>query len=58
MKIKYATQANTHPPTFILFSNLPDEIPVHYRRYIVNSLRKIRDFEGVPVRIRLRKSGS
>ena len=58
VKIKYATQANTHPPTFILFSNLPDEIPVHYRRYIVNSLRKIRDFEGVPVRIRLRKSGS
>ena len=58
VKIKYATQADTHPPTFILFSNLPDEIPVHYRRYIVNSLRKIRNFGGVPLRIRLRKSGA
>ena len=58
VKIKYATQADTHPPTFILFSNLPDEIPVHYRRYIVNSLRKIRNFDGVPLRIRLRKSGA
>ncbi len=58
VKIKYATQADTRPPTFILFSNLPDGIPVHYRRYIVNSLRKIRNFDGVPLRVRLRKSGA
>jgi len=58
VKIKYATQADTRPPTFILFANLPDEIPVHYRRYIVNSLRNVRDFGGVPIRIRLRKSGA
>ena len=57
VRIKYATQADTRPPTFILFANLPDEIPTHYRRYIVNSLRDRWDFTGVPIRIRLRRSG-
>ena len=57
VRIKYATQADTRPPTFILFSNLPDQIPVHYRRYLVNSLRRQWDFLGVPLRLRLRKSG-
>ena len=58
VKLKYATQARTVPPTFIVFANLPDAIPVHYRRYIANSLRKAWDFSGVPVRVRLRKSGA
>ena len=57
VRIKYATQADTRPPTFILFANLRDEIPTHYRRYIVNSLRDRWDFTGVPIRIRLRQSG-
>ncbi len=56
VRIKYATQAETEPPTFILFSNLPDEIPVHYRRFIVNGMRDRWDFPGVPLRLRLRKS--
>lgn len=57
VRLKYATQARTAPPTFIVFSNLPDEIPEHYRRYVVNSLRARWDFLGVPIRLRLRKSG-
>ena len=58
VRLKYGTQARTAPPTFVLFSNLPDEIPTHYRRYIVNSLRAAWDFTGVPVRVRLRKSSA
>lgn len=57
VKLKYATQARTVPPTFIVFTNFPDAIPAHYRRYITNSLRGAWDFTGVPLRIRLRKSG-
>ncbi|MYA65654.1 MAG: ribosome biogenesis GTPase Der [Gemmatimonadetes bacterium] len=57
VKLKYATQARTVPPTFIVFTNFPDAIPAHYRRYMVNSLRNAWDFTGVPLRIRLRKSG-
>lgn len=57
VKLKYATQARTVPPTFIVFTNFPDAIPAHYRRYMANSLRSTWDFTGVPLRIRLRKSG-
>lgn len=57
VNLKYATQARTEPPTFIVFANLPDAVPAHYRRYIGNSLRRAWDFTGVPIRIRLRKSG-
>ena len=57
VKLKYATQARTVPPTFIVFTNFPDAIPAHYRRYMANSLRSAWDFTGVPLRIRLRKSG-
>ena len=57
VRLKYATQARTLPPTFVVFANYPDAIPVHYRRYLENSLRAMWDFEGVPVRVRLRRSG-
>ena len=57
VKLKYATQARTVPPTFIVFTNFPDAIPEHYRRYMANSLRNVWGFAGVPLRIRLRKSG-
>ena len=56
VRIKYATQADTRPPTFVLFANMPDEVPTNYRRYIVNSMRERWDFHGVPLRIRVRKS--
>ncbi len=56
VRIKYATQADTRPPTFVLFSNLPDEVPTNYRRYIVNAIRNRWDFAGVPIRVRMRKS--
>ncbi len=56
VRIRYATQADTRPPTFVLFANIPDAVPTHYRRYFANALRDRWDFVGVPLRIRLRKS--
>lgn len=56
VKIRYGTQVSTAPPTFLIFSNLPKEIPGHYIRYINNSLRKRWGFVGSPIRIRFRKS--
>lgn len=50
IKIKYATQIKTRPPTFHLFSNLPKEIPEDYRRYLMNSLRESFDLPSVPLR--------
>lgn len=56
VKIRYGTQVSTAPPTFLIFSNLPKEIPGHYIRYITNSLRRKWGFLGTPIRIRFRKS--
>ncbi|MEX2530303.1 MAG: ribosome biogenesis GTPase Der [Gemmatimonadota bacterium] len=56
VKLRYATQADTSPPTFVIFSNLPSEVPAHYVRYLQNGFRKSWGFEGVPIRVRLRAS--
>jgi GTPase len=58
VKLRYATQADTSPPTFVVFSNLPREVPEHYIRYLRNGFRRAWRFRGVPIRIRLRSSGS
>ncbi len=55
VKIRYATQAKTRPPTFALFVNRPDELPAAYVRYLTNSLRDSFDLPGTPIRIILRK---
>jgi GTP-binding protein len=56
VKIRYGTQVGVAPPTFVLFSNLPKEVPEHYIRYVHNGFRERWGFAGVPIRIRLRSS--
>jgi GTPase len=56
VKLRYGTQVSVAPPTFVLFSNLPKEIPDHYIRYVHNSFRARWGFVGSPIRIRLRGS--
>ncbi|MBP5344287.1 MAG: ribosome biogenesis GTPase Der [Alphaproteobacteria bacterium] len=53
--MKYMTQVNTRPPTFVIFTSNPDSLPDSYMRYISNGLRKTFGMEGVPIRIHLRK---
>jgi GTP-binding protein len=55
IKIPYAHQANTAPPTFILFANYPELIPEHYKRYLENCLREEYGFSGTPIRLVFKK---
>jgi GTP-binding protein len=55
VKIFYASQLKSGPPTFILFTNRPDRIPEHYKRYLENALREKYGFKGAPVRLLFRK---
>jgi len=55
IKIYYATQVETVPPTFVLFCNNPSFMHFSYERYLENQLRAAIDFEGTPIRIILRK---
>ena len=52
-KILYAVQAETDPPTFILFVR-GGELGPDYIRFIENRLREQYDFTGTPIRIRTR----
>ncbi len=51
VKIFYVSQAKVSPPTFILFSNHPELIPEHYKRYLENSIRGKFGFAGAPIRL-------
>jgi len=55
LKIKYATQTATAPPTFTLFVNDPKLMHFSYERYVVNQLRDRFGLTNVPIRLRLRK---
>lgn len=54
IKLRYITQAQTRPPSFVVFGNRLEELPESYRRYLVNTLRNELGFEGVPIRLTLR----
>ncbi len=58
LRIYYATQQATNPPTFVLFIN--DETLMHfsYQRYLENRFRQAFGFEGTPLKFILRQKGS
>jgi GTP-binding protein len=54
VRVKYATQADVAPPTFVLFVNDKRLIGKDYLRYLENRVRGELGFEEVPVRFVLR----
>ncbi len=54
VKLLYATQADTAPPTFVIFTNFPKGLPENYLRYLLNGFRERWGFAGSPVRLRIR----
>jgi len=56
LKIKYATQISTNPPTFVLFVNEMDLMHFSYKRYLENNIRKTFDFRGTPIKIVIREN--
>ncbi len=55
IKLLYATQAATNPPTFAVFVNHPDRLRFNYERYLKNTLRKRFPFPGCDIRILFRR---
>jgi GTP-binding protein len=54
IKLRYATQIKSRPPSFVIFGTRVDELPESYRRYLVNGLRRELDFGAVPIRLTFR----
>jgi GTP-binding protein len=55
VKLNYITQVSTAPPTFMIYTNFPNDIHFSYERYLINQMRETFSFEGVPVRLLFRK---
>ncbi len=51
LRIYYATQVSTQPPTFVIFVNDPELLHFSYKRYLENRLRQAFGFEGTPIHI-------
>lgn len=55
LKIYFANQANTCPPTFVVFVNKPKYAHFSYMRYLENRLRDSFNLDGTPIEIVLRE---
>lgn len=54
IKLRYVTQPNARPPTFVAFCSRAEATPDAYVRYLVNDLRQNFDLWGTPIRFHLR----
>ncbi|MCQ2752782.1 MAG: ribosome biogenesis GTPase Der [Bacilli bacterium] len=55
LKIYYAEEINSAPPTFVFFANNPEYAHFSYVRYLENRLRDAFSFYNVPLKILFRK---
>ncbi len=54
LRIYYMTQVDISPPRFVLFVNKPKLMHDSYKKYLLNSFRKIFPFSGTPLIFHLR----
>jgi GTPase len=58
VKLLYASQIGTAPPTLAIVSNRPEEVPESYQRYLVHGFREVWPFPGSPLRLKFTRRGS
>jgi GTP-binding protein len=54
IKLRYITQVNTRPPSFVVFGTRVDQLRESYRRYLLNSMRRDLGLGPVPLRLTMR----
>lgn len=55
LKIYYAVQDGTCPPSFVFFVNNAELMHFSYKRFLENTIRKTFGFEGTPIRLFIRQ---
>lgn len=54
VKLMYATQTATAPPTIVVFASQGGQLADSYRRYLTHRLREEFDLIGIPLRLQVR----
>jgi GTP-binding protein len=57
MRIRYVTQAQVNPPTFVFFVSDASLLHFSYERYLENAIRKAFGFEGTAIQLIFRSRG-
>lgn len=55
LRVYYATQVSTQPPTIVLKCNYPLEFDITWRRYLLRVLREKLPFQEVPIKVYYRE---
>jgi GTP-binding protein len=58
VKLLYASQIGTRPPTIAVVSNRPDDVAESYQRYLQHGFRAAWGFEGAPLRVKFTARGA
>lgn len=58
LRIKYASQVRTDPPTFLFHVNDPELVHFSYARFLENQIRENYSFLGTPLRFSFRKKSA
>tara|TARA_Y100001934_G_scaffold35486_1_gene40455 strand:+ start:1285 stop:2685 length:1401 start_codon:yes stop_codon:yes gene_type:complete len=51
IKLKYATQVNHQPPTFIIYGTQTSKLRDNYKRFLESQIRKAFQFKGTPIKL-------
>ena len=54
LRLYYATQVRTAPPTIMVSCNDPEAIHFSYKRYLINQFRDAFDVRGTPIRLQFK----
>lgn len=57
IKLRYAHQGGKNPPIVVIHGNQTDAVPEAYKRYLINTFRKVLKLEGTPLQLEF-KSGA
>jgi GTP-binding protein len=54
LKLKYATQVKSGPPTILLYTNKTKGIPPQFKRFLINQIRAQFDIKNTPIHLLFR----
>ncbi len=54
IKLRYAHQGGSNPPTIIVHGNRTARLPASYKRYLENTFRRVFELRGTPIRMEFR----
>jgi KH-domain-like of EngA bacterial GTPase enzymes, C-terminal len=58
LRVRFATQVDAYPPTFVFFVNNPEVVQNHYEKFLETCIREKYKFLGTPIRLLFKKNSN